>query len=125
MNSNKQKKALLGEKRRDKKFAQEQEAWNAGVRDGSIQRVDSSKIVSNSVLPDIPDYYRDKSFACVDCGRHQVWTAKKQKQWYEEAKGEIESRAIRCRKCRDKERQRKSDARRIHLEGLAKKNKRY
>jgi len=49
-------------------------------------------------------FYRDVEFTCVDCGRPQVWRASQQKWWYEIAKGRDESRAIRCRACRVRER---------------------
>lgn len=49
-------------------------------------------------------FYRDVAFACIDCGRQQVWRASQQKWWYEVAKGHVESRAIRCRPCRARER---------------------
>lgn len=46
-------------------------------------------------------WYQDYKFTCVDCGSHEVWTAAAQQWWYEEAKGPIFSRAIRCRACRE------------------------
>lgn len=45
-------------------------------------------------------YYVDQWYACVDCGKHEVWTAAQQKWWYETAKGYIDSIAIRCKPCR-------------------------
>jgi hypothetical protein len=67
-------------------------------------------------------YYIDTPFRCVDCGKEEVWTGTQQKWWYEVAKGFAYSSAIRCRACRHKERQRRAEARRVHLEGLARKN---
>ena len=87
MKSNKQKKKLLVAKRKEEKSREFQEA----VRKGSILPVDTSKIVSKSVLPTIPRHYKDKEFKCKDCGEVQLWTAKRQKWWYEEAGGEIET----------------------------------
>ena len=49
-------------------------------------------------------YYRDVPFTCVDCGQPQIWRASQQKWWYEVAKGDVESTAIRCRSCRATER---------------------
>lgn len=49
-------------------------------------------------------FYRDVPFTCVDCGRPQVWRASQQKWWYEVAKGDVESTAVRCRACRARER---------------------
>jgi hypothetical protein len=67
-------------------------------------------------------YYFDTPFRCVDCGKEEVWTGTQQKWWYEVAKGFAYSMAIRCRACRRKDRERKTEARRIHLEGIARKN---
>lgn len=47
-----------------------------------------------------PRWYVDRGFTCRDCGRKQVWTAAQQKWWYEVAKGSPDSKAIRCRPCR-------------------------
>ncbi|MFN0051249.1 MAG: zinc-ribbon domain-containing protein [Planctomycetales bacterium] len=55
---------------------------------------------NNSYGP--PEFYEDISFVCVNCGRHEVWTAAQQQWWYEVAKGSIYARAIRCRACRKK-----------------------
>lgn len=44
----------------------------------------------------------DKPFICRDCGLSQVWIASQQKWWYEVAKGNINSTAVRCRSCRQK-----------------------
>jgi hypothetical protein len=66
-------------------------------------------------------YYVDRAFRCKTCGKEEVWTATRQKWWYEVAKGFVYSTATLCHACRRKEQARKSDARRIHLEGLARK----
>jgi hypothetical protein len=68
--------------------------------------------------------YLDKSFTCADCGAEQVWTATQQKWWYEVAKGDLFATARRCRPCRRRERERQAEARRVHLEGVAKKKRR-
>ena len=72
----------------------------------------------------IPDfvqrgYYQDRPFRCKDCGVEEIWTAAQQQWWYEEAQGEVWTVAVRCRACRQAERARKAEARRIHREGLA------
>ncbi|MEF8715567.1 MAG: zinc-ribbon domain containing protein [Accumulibacter sp.] len=66
-------------------------------------------------------YYVDIAFRCRDCGVECVWTAAQQKWWYEVARGNVETRAVRCRSCRIKERERQALARRVHQEGLQKK----
>jgi putative zinc ribbon protein len=64
-------------------------------------------------------YYMDVLFQCCDCQKQEVWRATQQKWWYEVAKGNVESCAKRCNACRRRERERKAEARRVHLEGLA------
>ena len=51
-----------------------------------------------------PTVYRDFDFTCRDCGTVETWTAKQQQWWYEVAKGEVQSRAVRCHECREKRR---------------------
>ncbi len=72
----------------------------------------------------IPDfvrrgYYQDYPFRCKGCGKEEIWTAAQQRWWYEEAHGDVWTVAVRCRPCRQQERSRKAEARRIHLEGVA------
>lgn len=66
-------------------------------------------------------YYLDYPFTCAGCQSAQVWTGRQQKWWFEEVGGKMEQIAIRCRDCRIKERARKTEARRVHLEGVEKK----
>jgi hypothetical protein len=63
-------------------------------------------------------YYLDILFKCKDCGEEDIWSATRQKWWYEVAKGDVWTTAIRCNACRRKERERKTEARRVHMEGL-------
>ena len=63
----------------------------------------------------IRGYYRDIVFKCKDCLKEEVWSATRQKWWYEIAKGDLWTTATRCNSCRRKERERKAEARRIHL----------
>jgi len=67
-------------------------------------------------------FYVDQPFACVECGAEEVWTAADQKWWFEEAKGKIATRANRCLACRRKRRLRRSQERRIHIEGMVAKH---
>jgi Probable zinc-ribbon domain len=66
-------------------------------------------------------YYLDKPFTCAACKSQEVWTAAQQKWWYEVAKGSLFATAKFCRTCRNQEKNRRAEARRIHLEGIAKK----
>ena len=63
-------------------------------------------------------YYQDKPFACRDCGRAQVWTARQQKWWFEVARGSVYGKPVRCRSCRQRERARQTAARRVQLQGV-------
>jgi hypothetical protein len=119
MSSSKQKRQKLKLTRTQRKAEMAQAELRAGLKRGTVIAVDKSKIFSRSVLPRIPDYYRDTWFRCKDCGEQDLWTAKQQQRWYEEQHGEIEAIAIRCRACRRKEKRRRESARKIHLEGLA------
>jgi hypothetical protein len=68
-------------------------------------------------------YYEDVPFVCKICGSKEIWRAAQQKWWYEVAKGYAYSGAKLCRPCRRRERTRRDEARRVHLEGLARKRK--
>lgn len=73
--------------------------------------VDSSKLNMGNTYSSPPKYYYDIEFTCEDCGLEQTWTAEQQKWWYEEAGGYFFATAVRCRSCREKERERKKQAR--------------
>jgi hypothetical protein len=66
-------------------------------------------------------YYQDVLFRCHGCGKEETWTATEQKWWYEVAKGYVYSTAKLCRPCRKKAQARRAEARRVHLEGVARK----
>ena len=80
-----------------------------------------SKLSHNNTYGPLPLFYVDKIVVCRDCGKEELWEAHRQKWWYEVAKGNIYSQAIRCRSCRKIENERRAQARRVHLEGLEKK----
>lgn len=61
---------------------------------------DVSKLDHINTYGDLPRYYIDYPFICIDCGTGEVWTALQQKWYYEEAKGHIWAVAVRCRACR-------------------------
>ena len=82
---------------------------------------DPTKLAHNNTYGLLPLFYVDTAFTCRDCGSQEVWTAKQQKWWHEEAQGHIDSRAVRCRPCRLIERARAQEARRVAEEGLARK----
>ena len=74
-------------------------------------------------IPDFVEreFYVDRPFACKDCGKTEVWTATQQKWWYETAKGDVWTVAVRCRPCRRRERERRAEARRIQSQGMTRK----
>ena len=63
---------------------------------------DRTKLSHINTYGNLPTYYIDYHFQCADCGSKEVWTAEKQKWYYEEAKGHIWAVAVRCRPCRQK-----------------------
>jgi len=83
---------------------------------------DSSKLAHNNTYGALPAFYVDRLFKCRDCGVEEVWTAKRQKWWYEDAHGSIYSTAVRCRVCRRIEYARVAQARLASAEGLRLKN---
>ena len=54
----------------------------------------------------LPEYYIDRPFICRQCGKRQIWKAREQKWYYEEAGGHIDARAVECRECRKGKKQR-------------------
>ncbi len=123
MNSNKLKREKLKLIRAGKKAELERLEFQEGLRNRKVIPVDKSKIISRRAIPSIPDHYWDVSFTCKDCGKEELWTAKQQKRWQEEQGGEIEAIAIRCRDCRRKLKARREAARKVHFDGLVRKEK--
>jgi len=102
------------------------DAMRAPSAAGEI-KVDANRLGPNYSV-DLPDfakrgYYLDRPFQCEDCGVQEIWTARQQKWWYETAKGGVWTGANRCRACRRRERERRAAARKVHLEGLARKER--
>lgn len=82
---------------------------------------DPKELAHNNTYGRLPLFYVDKVVVCRQCGKEEVWPAERQKWWYEVAKGNINTTAVLCRACREKEKQKKDAARHVHLEGLKKK----
>lgn len=133
--SNRQKRGEIDAKRRNAdewlRLQAQKAAEQRRLRDYGIALARAEVAVVTSALApsnsySIPDFvergtYRPEPFVCKDCGVAEVWTPLQQKWWYETAKGDVFTKAVRCRACRTRERTRKSAARRVHLEGLARK----
>jgi len=135
MTSNKQKRAEIAARKaakREKRLVEavvaarqaKREFLHAARSRGELLVNPERLAPSNSY--DTPEFmqrgtYRPIAFTCKTCGKAETWTPHQQKWWYETAKGGLFTTATMCRPCRAKERARKDEARRIHLEGLARK----
>ena len=98
----------------------------AAIRERGAARVDAAQIApTNSHGPEfkLRGYYLSWPFACKSCGKDEVWTPHQQKWFYEVAKGDPNAGPSRCRPCRAAERRRKADARRVHLDGVERKQR--
>lgn len=92
---------------------------------GAVVRVDATQLAPDNSYG-VPDFVRrgwyvDVSFRCVDCGAEGVWTAERQKWWYEVAKGGVWTTARRCRACRARWRAEREAARAASIAGLTRK----
>ncbi len=121
MKSGKQRRIEIMAKRRERLRQQENvDVFALPLPPGAVL-ASRGQLGHNTTYDPFPLFYIDRPFVCRDCGAAQIWTAKQQKWWYEIAKGNINSVAVRCRPCRKKEQTRKAEARRVHLEGLERK----
>ena len=59
-----------------------------------------SKLDHINTYGSLPEFYLDQPFACRNCGKWEIWKARDQKWYYEEAKGHIDARAVECHDCR-------------------------
>lgn len=95
---------------------------NALAPPGAVM-ANAAELIHNNTYGRFPRFYVDRAMTCRECGVEEVWTAEDQKWWYEVAKGHMDSTAVLCRACRRKEKARQAEARRVHLEGVARKGK--
>ena len=66
----------------------------------SAVMADQSKLAHINTYGALPEFYIDKPFECCDCRKEEIWKAADQKWYFEEAKGHIDARAVRCHDCR-------------------------
>ena len=66
------------------------EAEPARIPRGAIA-ADQAKLLHDNTYGPRPIFYVDRPFTCIECGTQEVWSAKDQKWWYEEAQGKIDS----------------------------------
>jgi hypothetical protein len=74
---------------------------------------DPAQLSHNNTYGRLPRFYVDRLVVCRNCSTEEVWPAERQKWWYEEAKGNINTQAVLCRSCRAAERERKEAARAV------------
>ena len=130
------RKRLVGRKRQQKylkELGEERAAAERKIialaRDQRLTPIDRTKLkycslMGGSGTPTLAGrYYLDFPFTCKDCGKKEIWTGRQQKWWHERVGGIRESIAVRCRGCRLKERARRDEARRVHLEGVERKRR--
>ncbi len=128
MKSGKQRRAELHAKKKAR--AAKSAVQRAAAVQAELERATARSVAVNRAAltphnsyaePDLVTrgFYADQPFKCVSCGKAEVWTPAQQKWWYEVAKRDVFTVARRCRACRRRERERRTEARRVHLEGLA------
>jgi len=66
----------------------------------SAMPADPGKLSHINTYGTLPEFYLDRPFTCRRCGKSEIWKAKDQKWYYEEAKGHISAAAVECHACR-------------------------
>jgi hypothetical protein len=61
---------------------------------------DPGKLDHINTYGSLPEFYLDAPFVCRICGKREIWRARDQKWYYEEAKGHIDAIAVECHSCR-------------------------
>jgi hypothetical protein len=118
--SNKRKKKILKEKKTARKrttLARQGRLANGVPMPPGAIAADLSKQSPKSAFS-ARFFYADVEFTCNDCGAEEVWTAKQQKWYYEVARGTIYAKPVRCRSCRNKDRDKKA-AQLRHMQEVA------
>jgi hypothetical protein len=120
MKRQRQRSAEIAKKRADAKARKEAKKYADGLKNRVIVNMSALHPTNSYGTPPFVQrgYYLDLPFRCRDCGKQQIWTAKQQQWWYESAKGDVWTVAVRCRECRRRDRQRKDEARQIHFKGI-------
>ncbi|NKC00306.1 MAG: hypothetical protein GKR90_17720 [Pseudomonadales bacterium] len=66
----------------------------------SALSADPEKLLHINTYGCVPDFYVDQPFICRGCGKQEIWKARNQKWYYEEAKGHTDAKAVECNSCR-------------------------
>ena len=69
-------------------------------RHPSALAAEPAKLAHINTYGELPEYYIDLPFVCRACGAREIWKARDQKWYYEEAKGHIDATAVHCHDCR-------------------------
>ena len=69
---------------------------------------DAAKLDHINTYGALPEFYIDRPFSCRICGKREIWTARAQKWYYEEAKGHIDAMAVECHDCRKEKKKARS-----------------
>ncbi|MDH3637406.1 MAG: zinc-ribbon domain containing protein [Gammaproteobacteria bacterium] len=71
----------------------------------SAVAADHSKLDHINTYGALPEYYIDQPFICRSCGKREIWRARDQKWYYEQAQGHIDAIAVECHDCRKAKKQ--------------------
>lgn len=71
----------------------------------SVVTADHARLGHINTYGSLPEFYLDRPFTCRQCGKREIWKAKDQKWYYEEAKGHIDAVAVECHDCRKSKKQ--------------------
>ncbi len=121
MKSGRQRREEIELKRAKKREKAEAYAREQARRNQVIVNTALLRPTNSYGIPDFVErgWYIDRPFCCKDCGKSEVWTPTQQKWWYESAKGDVWTVAVRCRPCRRRERERVATARKAQVTGAA------
>ncbi|MDB5804084.1 MAG: uncharacterized protein JWN73_1406 [Betaproteobacteria bacterium] len=118
---------------KDKSKSNRQRSIDAAAHRAALEAAAQRRVRVNPALlgpnhsygtPDfvVRGHYLDFPFACKDCGKQEVWSAHQQKWWYQSARGDLWTVAVRCRPCRRREQARVAQARAVQQSGSRAKN---
>jgi len=121
MKSGRQRRAEIDLKRAESREKVASRSRQEALRNNVMVNPALLRPTNSYSIPDFVErgYYVDRSFRCKDCGKAEVWSPTQQKWWYESAKGDVWTTAVRCRPCRRRERERVVAARMVSTAGLA------
>ena len=83
----------------DSQRKSKRDATKFALPEGAVIADLSQQVPNNSYGAPVL-FYIDKPFACIGCGKNEIWTAQQQQWYYEVAKGSLYATAVRCRSCR-------------------------